>query len=275
MSSKNSEAQQRVNTNWASIENNRLGNIDMAIVAKSKNDFTTFEFDKCDVRVVTKNGEPWFLASDLCDVLGLDATAIRKLDDDEKGLHLTQTHGGVQNVAVVSESGMWTLVLRCRDAVKPGTVPYRVRKWVTSEVLPSIRKNGEFKAKSPSRRQIKTRDDLSFTKRDEMGRLLNWFVPDRKDSFHEHVRIGQEFFAEIVELAKSNPKEAYQALRFSGEEMMRFGSCGHSVGFADMWAKFAMMAIINKIGINEPMFGSDSLAMEPKEGIEHYFNRVH
>lgn len=274
MVSKNSEAPLAA-TFGASIENNREGNIDMNSITKSKNDFTTFKFDGRDVRVVTKNGEPWFLASDLCDVLGLDATSIRKLDDDEKGLHLTQTPGGAQNVAVVSESGMWTLVLRCRDAVKSGTVPYRVRKWVTSEVLPAIRKGGEFKAKPPSRRQIKTRDDLSFTKRDEMGRLLNWFVPNRKDCFHEHIRIGQEFFAEIVELAKNNPEEAYQALRFSGKEMMKFGDCGHSVGFADMWAKFAMMAIINNISIDAAIFGNESLAREPREGIEHYFNRVH
>ncbi|WP_410482481.1 BRO-N domain-containing protein [Ralstonia flatus] len=49
-----------------------------------------------------------------------------------------------QSMAVISESGMYTLVLRCRDAVKPGTVPQRFRKWVTSIVLPAIRKTGQF-----------------------------------------------------------------------------------------------------------------------------------
>ncbi|CQJ12660.1 phage antirepressor [Yersinia mollaretii] len=117
----------------------------MKSIAKVKSNFTSFKFDGQDVRVITKDGEPWFLASDLCDVLHLDTTSIRKLDDDEKGLHSIQTLGGAQKVAVLSESGMWTLVLRCRDAVRPGTIPYRVRKWVTSEVLPSIRKTGEYK----------------------------------------------------------------------------------------------------------------------------------
>lgn len=117
----------------------------MKSIAKVESNFTSFKFDDRDVRVVTKDGEPWFLAADLCDVLHLDTTSIRKLDDDEKGLHSIQTLGGAQQMAVVSESGMWTLVLRCRDAVKPGTIPYRVRKWVTGEVLPSIRKNGEYK----------------------------------------------------------------------------------------------------------------------------------
>lgn len=145
MHSKNSEARQCTNTNRASIENNRVGNIDMKSISKARTDFTSFSFDGQQVRVVPKDGEPWFLAADLCEVLNLDTTSIRKLDDDEKGLHSIQTLGGSQKMAVVSESGMWTLVLRCRDAVKAGTVPYRVRKWVTSEVLPLIRKTGEYK----------------------------------------------------------------------------------------------------------------------------------
>ena len=116
----------------------------MKSLAKTCSEYTIFKFDDKDVRIVAKDGEPWFLASDLCDVLGLDATSIRKLDDDEKGLHSMQTLGGGQQMAIISESGMWTLILRCRDAVKQGTVPYRVRKWVTAEVLPSIRKTGSY-----------------------------------------------------------------------------------------------------------------------------------
>ncbi|CAJ0705458.1 BRO-N domain-containing protein [Ralstonia wenshanensis] len=106
----------------------------------------TFNFESNAVRVVVRDGEPWFVASDLCAALHLDATAIRKLDEDEKGLHSMQTLGGTQSMAVISESGMYTLVLRCRDAVKPGTVPHRFRKWVTSIVLPAIRKTGQFTA---------------------------------------------------------------------------------------------------------------------------------
>ncbi|WP_048266156.1 Bro-N domain-containing protein [Klebsiella pneumoniae] len=126
----------------------------MTSLAKTTTNYSTFAFDDKDVRVVAKDGEPWFLASDLCDVLGLDATSIRKLDDDEKGLHSMQTLGGTQQMAVVSESGMWTLILRCRDAVKPGTVPYRVRKWVTAEVLPSIRKTGSYEKAPKAKKSL-------------------------------------------------------------------------------------------------------------------------
>ncbi|PBI79598.1 hypothetical protein A9993_07530 [Rahnella victoriana] len=144
MQRKNSEAPIATNNQGFGVSN-LSRETDMKSIAKIKSNFTTFKFDDRDVRVVTKTGEPWFLATDLCEVLNLDATSIRKLDDDEKGLHSIQTLGGTQKMSVVSESGMWTLVLRCRDAVKPGTIPYRVRKWVTSEVLPSIRKTGEYK----------------------------------------------------------------------------------------------------------------------------------
>lgn len=118
----------------------------MNSIAKIEAGFTIFKFDEKDVRVVDKGGDPWFLAADLVSVLNLDITAVRKLDDDEKGLHLMQTPGGMQDVSVVSEAGMYTLILRCRDAIKPGTVPYRVRKWVTGEVLPAIRKTGSYQA---------------------------------------------------------------------------------------------------------------------------------
>ena len=118
----------------------------MKSLAKACADYTIFKFDDKDIRVVVKNGEPWFVAIDLCDALNLtnSRVSLMALDDDEKDVSLTYTLGGQQKMSVVNESGMYTLILRCRDAVKPGTVPYRVRKWVTAEVLPSIRKTGSY-----------------------------------------------------------------------------------------------------------------------------------
>ena len=79
--------------------------------------------------------------------------AIANLDDDEKyTLSLTEGIEGVgkqvQELNLVSESGMYTLILRCRDAVKKGSIPHRFRKWVTSEVLPTIRKTGKYESKT-------------------------------------------------------------------------------------------------------------------------------
>lgn len=119
------------------------------IQASSQPDEQAFNFEGRNVRVLMKDGGPWFVAKDLCAVLGLTNSrkALKALADDEKGVSSSYTLGGEQQMAVVSEGGMWTLVLRCRDAVIEGTVPYRVRRWVTGEVLPAIRKTGVYVGK--------------------------------------------------------------------------------------------------------------------------------
>lgn len=100
------------------------------------------------LRVVDQAGEPWFVAADVCGVLGIEyhRDALAKLDDDERGSVKVDTLGGTQQLAAVSESGLYTLILRCRDATTPGTLAHRFRKWVTAEVLPSLRKTGRYEA---------------------------------------------------------------------------------------------------------------------------------
>lgn len=107
---------------------------------------STFNFENSAIRIIAINGEPWFIAKDVCDAIGIDNNrkALLALDDDEKGVTLSNTLGGQQEMNIVSESGMYTLILRCREAVKKGSVPHRFRKWVTAEVLPQIRKTGQY-----------------------------------------------------------------------------------------------------------------------------------
>jgi putative uncharacterized protein (fragment) len=112
---------------------------------------STFNFESNSIRTLAINNEPWFVAVDICRALNLSSPsmATANLDDDEKyTLSLTEGIKGVgkqvQELNLVSESGMYTLILRCRDAVKKGSVPHRFRKWVTSEVLPQIRKTGSY-----------------------------------------------------------------------------------------------------------------------------------
>ncbi|OOF62020.1 BRO-N domain-containing protein [Rodentibacter pneumotropicus] len=107
---------------------------------------STFNFESNSIRTLAINNEPWFVAKDLCDAINISnyRDAIERLDEDEKGVALTDTLGGKQEMNIVSESGMYTLILRCRDAVKKGSIPHRFRKWVTAEVLPQIRKTGSY-----------------------------------------------------------------------------------------------------------------------------------
>lgn len=112
------------------------------------NAIVPFNFDGAELRVIDQSGEPWFTATDVCAILGISKhrDALSKLDADERGSLKVDTLGGTQDVAAVNESGLYTLILRCRDATTPGTAPHRFRKWVTSEVLPSIRRTGQYGA---------------------------------------------------------------------------------------------------------------------------------
>jgi len=146
MRSKNDEAPLAA-TSGASESTNPEKVIDMKnTLAEKITAFTIFKFGDNEIRVIDKNGDPWFVAKDVCDALQLTNSrkALIALDEDEKGVTSSYTIKGNQEVAVISESGMYTLVLRCRDAVNKGSVPHAFRKWVTAEVLPAIRKHGGY-----------------------------------------------------------------------------------------------------------------------------------
>lgn len=103
---------------------------------------TPFKFQDHEITVLMNDaGEPWFVAKEVSGVLGYsEASAMtRSLDDDEKGLQVLQTQGGTQRVIVINESGLYSAILKSeRQEAK------RFKKWVTSEVLPSIRRTGSY-----------------------------------------------------------------------------------------------------------------------------------
>lgn len=115
------------------------------------NSMQVFDFKPVaySVRTVLKNGDVWFVAKDVCDALGLDNNrqALTRLDEDEKGVTKVDTLGGKQEMAIVNESGLYNLIFTSN---KPEAKAFR--KWVTSEVLPSIRKTGKYEANLQSAR---------------------------------------------------------------------------------------------------------------------------
>lgn len=100
-----------------------------------------FEYQNKQIRTVEKDGTTWWVLKDICDVLNLSSPhkVAERLDEDERcGIEL-RTSGGLQNTTVINESGLYNVILR---SDKPEAVPFR--KWVTSEVLPAIRKHGAY-----------------------------------------------------------------------------------------------------------------------------------
>ena len=92
------------------------------------------------VRVVEHNGEPWFIAKDVCECLGLDTSNLSKvLDEDELSTCPVQYTDQVRNLSITSEAGLYSLILRSR---KPEAKAFK--RWVVHEVLPAIRKHGIY-----------------------------------------------------------------------------------------------------------------------------------
>lgn len=109
------------------------------------NELKVFNYQDNEVRTVGINGEPWFVLKDVCNVLGLGSAhkVADRLDEDERNqIPLTDSLGREQETTIVNESGLYNVLLR---SDKPEAKP--LRKWVTSEVLPSIRKTGSYAQK--------------------------------------------------------------------------------------------------------------------------------
>ena len=111
------------------------------------NELTVFESEQFgSVRTVTRDGEPWFVAADVCKALEIHnaADAIKRLDDDERmTIDSTEGHsgqrGGAQSMNIINEPGLYSLVLGSR---KPEARAFK--RWITHDVIPSIRKTGKY-----------------------------------------------------------------------------------------------------------------------------------
>ena len=118
------------------------------------------------VRIVEKGGEPWFVAKDGCDMLALGTprSSIALLDEDERGVHSMDTPSGKQEMGIISEAGLYSLIIRSR---KPEAKAFK--RWVTHDVLPSIRKTGAYLSPGMSNEQVKA---LVATLEEEMYRRI-------------------------------------------------------------------------------------------------------
>lgn len=108
------------------------------------NDLQIFTYQGNDLRTIEKDGEIWWVLKDVCEVLGIAKTdsVTRRLDDDEKDTHLMSTPSGTQNMTIINEPGLYNVILR---SDKPEAKDFK--RWVTHDVLPSIRKTGAYVAK--------------------------------------------------------------------------------------------------------------------------------
>lgn len=176
--------------------------------------FTNDQFGQ--IRTINQNGDPWFVASDVCNALDLGEVhvAMRRLDDDEKDRFSTPTLGGVQEMSYVNEPGLYSLVLGSR---KPEAKAFK--RWITHEVIPAIRKHGVYATPETVEKMLGDPDSMIKileTLRDERQARLEAEAKNRADApkvlFADSVAQAENdiLIGELAKLLKQNGVETGQ-----------------------------------------------------------------
>ena len=177
------------------------------------------------VRVIERNNEPWFVGKDVAEILGYvrPAEAIRKHVDTEDTLkQRTLTNGGEQELLVINESGLYSLILSSKlPAAK------QFKRWVTSEILPAIRKTGSYSANQ----DIKARE-VEARLNNSRARVASTFLKvAQMTDISEYKHICQQKAAEALSGVPLLPMQAINENTLSADEVGKeLGISGNMVG---------------------------------------------
>lgn len=234
------------------------------------------------VRTVMREGNPWFVAADVCRALDIGNTpmAVNRLDEDEKGISSIDTLGGRQDMVVVNEPGLYALVLGSR---KPEAKAFK--RWITHEVIPSIRKHGFYGTDSAVERMLGDPDAAIMmlkaykAEREERRKLEAQAEIDApKVLFADSVAASEHsiLVSELAKLLKQNglpvgQNRLFEWLRRDGFLMKR----GESRNMPTQYALENGWMEIKERTINNPD-GSIRLTRTPKvtgKGQQYFINR--
>lgn len=157
----------------------------------------TWNYGSSEIRTVEKYGEPWWVLADVCKVLEISNSrnVSSRLETDEKGVTLVDTLGGTQQMTIINESGLYAVILR---SDKPQAKPFR--KWVTNEVLPSIRKHGAYMTDHTL--------EQALTSPDFLIQLATQLKEEKEQRKQLEVKVEQDrpkvLFAESVSASKTS-----------------------------------------------------------------------
>lgn len=190
-----------------------------------------FRYYTNEIRTILKDNEPWFVANDVCKVLEISNArdALNRLDEDERDdVGLTDTIGRMQITNIVNEPGLYTLILGSR---KPEAKTFK--RWITHEVIPSIRKHGIY-ATAPTIDRIIADPDYGIT-------LLMELKAERKKS--EDLELANA--VQRQQIAEMNPKATYYDLILQNKSTVKISVIAKDYG---MSAK-KFNALLNEYGI--------------------------
>lgn len=181
--------------------------------------FENSEFGK--IQVIERNGEPWFIGKEVAEILGYSnhrKALIDHVDDEDKGVTKRDTLGGKQNIVIINESGLYSLVLSSK--LKKAK---EFKRWVTSEVIPAVRKHGGYLTNEKIEEVLNDPDTIiklattlkeERAKRNEAERRLEEAKP--KVIFADAVSASDNtvLIGELAKIIKQNGKEMGQKRLF-------------------------------------------------------------
>lgn len=161
-------------------------------------------FEGQEVRVLEIENEPWFVATDVCNVLDIKNTsdALKRLDEDERSRFNLGRQGEVN---VVNEFGLYTLILGSRKSEAKN-----FKRWITHDVIPSIRKTGSYQADQPNKRTLLLETALEHEKKLEThDKRINYLENNMRINGPQEQRIGKNARGKIVECLGGKDSAAY------------------------------------------------------------------
>ena len=180
-----------------------------------------FNFSGQDVRIITINDEPWFVVADIAKVLGASnsRSLAQMVDEEDKGKQ--SLHSG-SDATIVNESGLYTILLRSNN---PQAKPFR--RWVTSEVLPTIRKHGAYNAKVPTTQRELVQ--LALSANEETNQRID-VIENKIHDIEENKLITTEDKGTIDSHVRKKVYQICKDLRLSQEaKSMLFKDLGSSI----------------------------------------------
>lgn len=188
--------------------------------------FTNPEFG--NIRIIEKNGEPWFIGKDIAEALGYEASrnAITKhVDDEDKLTHQISASGQNRNMTIINESGLYSLIMSSK---LPQAKAFK--RWVTSEVLPAIRKHGNYTA--PKQESKSKSIDLEIRLNNSRARMASEYrrIAEMTD-IKEYKHICQQKAVEVLAGMPLLPMEEVTERTYSATDIGKmFGVSKNKIG---------------------------------------------
>ena len=171
-----------------------------------------------EIRTVTIDGEPWFVGKDVAEILGYSNprdTLAKHVDDEDKGVAKCDTLGGIQDLTIINESGLYSLILSSKMATAK-----RFKRWVTSEVLPQIRKTGSYHKRLTPEEMMRIQLGMVDDHENRIQHIENTMTID----YGQQQELKKAVNKRVIEILGGKKAPAYKEL-----SKKVFAECNHDI----------------------------------------------